>query len=500
MKIHRIYASDMRQGRRDVVAELGEDAVILKTQTTGGGVVIYATVSGDYELSKARAAAEAKVASRRQARVGVDAESVDDAERRRREQIALLTGQAKPKAEPRPSHSPNPAPPRSEATRPRAQAPARERQGAPSSQLARELELASQRIAGAHLKANRAEVELQQRNQQLAPEQDLGGILGPISKKAPARPRHEPTVADDGFDDFDGYAPTHGRGGQYRQPVARTQASDVSYELESLGLSQQLSAQLSAGIEPDLSPEHRRKRVLGRLVDALDVSHADLISRGGMIAFLGATGVGKTTTIGKLAAKYVLEHGSASVALVTTDTFRIAAYEQLKTFGRILDVPVKVVNESTTLSDVLHSLRHKRLVLVDTAGLNSGEDNSEYQMSMLNAVPLRMKKLLVVSASSQRAVMDKTYATYRDVGLNGCLITKLDEAGDLGSVLSFSIEHNLTINYVTDGQRVPDDIYPARKKDLVSRALTKRAELEQLEQSMRREQHKTSTKPTRFGS
>ena len=121
-------------------------------------------------------------------------------------------------------------------------------------------------------------------------------------------------------------------------------------------------------------------------------------------------------------------------------------------------------------------------------------------MSMLNAVPLRMKKLLVVSASSQRAVMDKTYATYRDVGLNGCLITKLDEAGDLGSVLSFSIEHNLTINYVTDGQRVPDDIYPARKKDLVSRALTKRAELEQLEQSMRREQHETSTKPTRFGS
>ncbi|MGB0663626.1 MAG: flagellar biosynthesis protein FlhF [Pontibacterium sp.] len=498
MKIHRIYASDMRQGRRDVVAELGEDAVILKTQTTGGGVVIYATVSGDYELSKARAAAEAKVASRRQARVGVDAESVDDAERRRREQIALLTGQAKPKAEPRSSYSPSPA--RQEASRPRAQAPARERQGAPSSELARELELASQRIAGAHLKANRAEVELQQRNRQLAPEEGLGGILGPISKKVPERPRHEPVPTDDIFDDFDGYAPVHSKGGHFRRPVARTQASDVSYELESLGVSPQLSAQLSAGIEPDLSPEHRRKRVLGRLVDALDVSHADLISRGGMIAFLGATGVGKTTTIGKLAAKYVLEHGSASVALVTTDTFRIAAYEQLKTFGRILDVPVKVVNESTTLSDVLHSLRHKRLVLVDTAGLNSGEDNSEYQMSMLNAVPLRMKKLLVVSASSQRAVMDKTYATYRDVGLNGCLITKLDEAGDLGSVLSFSIEHNLTINYVTDGQRVPDDIYPARKKDLVSRALTKRAELEQLEQSMRREQHETSTKPTRFGS
>lgn len=195
------------------------------------------------------------------------------------------------------------------------------------------------------------------------------------------------------------------------------------------------------------------------------------MARGGMIAFVGATGVGKTTTIGKLAARYVLQHGSSGLALVTTDCFRIAAHEQLKTFGRILDVPVRVVDENHNLDEVLMSLRGKRLVLIDTAGMNANDPEGVQQKQMLASVSVRLKKLLVLSCSSQRQLIEKAWSNYQELDLNACVLTKLDESGSLGDALSLAVEKRLPVAYITDGQKIPDDLIVAQRQDLVSRAV-----------------------------
>jgi flagellar biosynthesis protein FlhF len=260
---------------------------------------------------------------------------------------------------------------------------------------------------------------------------------------------------------------------QQNRPVAPAvdRKSPLERKLDLLGLSEALSANIVSGIEPHLPADKAWKNALSRLSDSIPVTGEDFLDRGGMIAFVGPTGVGKTTTIGKLAAKYVLKYGSSSLALVTTDTFRIAAHEQLRTFGRILDVPVRVVNESNSLEEVLQSLKTKRLVLIDTAGLNAQEAHSQQQMDMLETVSLRLKKLLVVSCSSQRRVVEQAYNAYRSLGLSGCVLSKMDESGSLGDAISLIIEKGLPVTYVTDGQRVPDDIAVARKHELVSRAV-----------------------------
>ncbi|MDX2421903.1 MAG: flagellar biosynthesis protein FlhF, partial [Amphritea sp.] len=135
------------------------------------------------------------------------------------------------------------------------------------------------------------------------------------------------------------------------------------------------------------------------------------------------------------------------------------------------DVPVRVVDENNSLDEVLGSLRGKRLVLIDTAGMNAHEPHTQAQLNMLEDVSVRLKKLLVLSCSSQRHVIESAYETYAPLGLSGCVLSKLDESGNLGEALDLVIENGLSVSYVTDGQRVPDDIDVAHKKDLVSRAV-----------------------------
>ncbi len=245
----------------------------------------------------------------------------------------------------------------------------------------------------------------------------------------------------------------------------------VERRLERIGLGPQISQQLSANVAVSEELDDPWRSALAVFCARSPVRGEDVGGRGGMIAFVGPTGVGKTTTIGKLAARYVLKHGSSSVALVTTDSYRIAAHEQLLTFGRILDVPVRVVDENNSLDEVLLSLRSKRLVLIDTAGMNAHEPHTQAQLNMLEDVSVRLKKLLVLSCSSQRHVIESAYETYAPLGLSGCVLSKLDESGNLGEALDLIMENGLSVSYVTDGQRVPDDIDVAQKKDLVSRAV-----------------------------
>ena len=238
-----------------------------------------------------------------------------------------------------------------------------------------------------------------------------------------------------------------------------------------VGVSNRIGERLVQAIELDMEVDRAWKIALSRLSDALPTVGENIADRGGILAFVGATGVGKTTTIGKLAAQYVLKHGSSSIALVTTDIYRIAAHEQLRTFGRILDIPVRTVDENRTLDDTLHSLRDKRLVLVDTSGMSSSSGPREQQLEMLNSSAYRIKKFLVLPCTAQQRVLDSSCHYFKSLGLNGAVLSKVDESLSLGEVISTIVESRLPVAYLGDGQKIPDNIEVARSNTIVSRAV-----------------------------
>ena len=154
------------------------------------------------------------------------------------------------------------------------------------------------------------------------------------------------------------------------------------------------------------------------------------------------------------------------------DTYRIGAHEQLRTLGRILDVPVRVVDEQNSLQDVLADFSGKRLVLVDTAGLQAQDPYLRSQLSALAQQGRQVRNLLVLAATSQYRVMKAAYHNYKSCGLSGCILTKVDEAATLGESLGLAMEQGLPVAYLADGQRIPDDINRAVGHQLVTRAVS----------------------------
>ncbi|MCK7543437.1 flagellar biosynthesis protein FlhF [Marinobacter bryozoorum] len=213
--------------------------------------------------------------------------------------------------------------------------------------------------------------------------------------------------------------------------------------------------------------EDNWKRALRTLAAGLKTGNSDWATRGGIYALVGPTGSGKTTTIGKIAAQYVLEHGADSLALVTTDRYRVAAHEQLFVFGRILNVPVRVVDDSHSLDDVLDELEGRHMVLIDTAGLSGADPGCQEQLAELANSRHRVSPHLVVPATSQPRIMKSMWHCYKMSGLAGCIMTKLDEALTLGEVLGFALETALPVAWVTDGQKIPQDLHPANAASLV---------------------------------
>lgn len=219
------------------------------------------------------------------------------------------------------------------------------------------------------------------------------------------------------------------------------------------------------------------QRLMANLTTQLPVLD-DPVARGGVFAFVGPTGAGKTTTIGKLAARYVLEHGNADVALVTLDSFRIGAHEQLRTLGRILNVPVKIANRPADLLNILYELRHCKLVLIDSAGLGANSPALKEQLTALDALGDRLQVLQVLAVNSQRQALQAAHRCYRTGNLIGCVLTKLDEAGSLGEALSLAIVNRLPLAYVANGQAIPHDLAPAQAKTLVGRAIALAKQIE----------------------
>lgn len=213
------------------------------------------------------------------------------------------------------------------------------------------------------------------------------------------------------------------------------------------------------------------KQSLKMLCTGVRTSRTEWLDQGGVFALVGPTGSGKTTTIGKLAARYVLKHGSDAVALVTTDRYRVAAHEQLFVFGRILNVPVRVVDESHSLDDILDELSDRHLVLIDTAGLTSSDKGYQEQLAELAQSHHNVRTHLVVSATSQPRIMKSVWHCYKMANLAGCVMTKVDEALTLGESLGFIMETGLPVAYYTDGQKIPEDLHHAQAVPLVRLAV-----------------------------
>ncbi len=242
-------------------------------------------------------------------------------------------------------------------------------------------------------------------------------------------------------------------------------------QLMMLGLSPQLCDGISKKVAGRDAGRHNWLEALKLLAQLVPVAEDDLLARGGTVALVGPTGVGKTTTIAKLAARFALRHGRRSVALVTTDSYRIGAHEQLRTYGRILGVPVQVASDCDELRNVLDHNRQHKLTLIDTAGVSHRDMRLTEQLATLNTGDIRIKNYLVLSATGQRHLQDDVIRSFSRAGLHGCILTKIDEAVSLGEILSVLIQHKLPIAYVSDGQKVPDNLHTARGKLLVREAV-----------------------------
>lgn len=211
--------------------------------------------------------------------------------------------------------------------------------------------------------------------------------------------------------------------------------------------------------------------LMKKLTDAVPVVGRDLLADGGIFAFVGPTGAGKTTTIGKLAARYVLEHGAGDVALVTMDGFRIGAHEQLRTLARILSVPFKIAANPQALASVIYELRHCRLILIDTAGLNTSAPELKQQLAAIDALGDRAQCVQVLPANCHPTALKNANRAYRTGNLTACVLTKIDEAGSLGEMLSQLIQDQLPLAYIANGQNIPGDLALAEAKKLVSTAI-----------------------------
>ncbi|MBC3949064.1 flagellar biosynthesis protein FlhF [Pseudomonas folii] len=265
---------------------------------------------------------------------------------------------------------------------------------------------------------------------------------------------------------------------------SRPAQANLWRRLQRVGLSGPLSRDLLEMI-PDIDePRQAWRMLLAHLARMIEVPDVEPLEEGGVIAMVGPAGMGKTTTLAKLAARYVLKYGAQNIALVSMDSFRIGAQEQLKTLGRILNVPVTHVDPGQSLAQALDPLLRKRVVLIDTAGLQASDPALRMQLESLAGRGIKSRNYLVLATTSQKQVLTAAYHSYKRCGLAGCILTKLDETASLGEVLSLAISHELPVAYLTDGPRIPDDLHIPRRHQLVTRAVNVQMQEEPSEEAM----------------
>ena len=424
MKIKRFFAEDMRRALLQVKETLGPDAVIMSNKKVNGGIEIVAAV--DPDAAPAQPAEEATAQQE-----PTPANSLSE----------LLQRQSASAAGTSPTA---------------AAAEGSQQTTAPQEQTA----WAQPKTARPQAETTAPQAHTAQPQADEIPEHVSGGSAAEIAElKAQIR----------GIKDL----LQHQLSGLMKQEVEREEPirAMLTQRLMGMGLSERIADQIACFIPEGGDDDDSWEQCLQLLEGQLNTTADDILTRGGAVALVGPTGVGKTTTIAKLAARYAQRHGADNVALITTDTFRIGASEQLQTYGRIIGCPVKVANNAKELADAMLTLRDKSLILIDTAGMGQRDKRLNEQLAtLLHNNRLRIRPYLVLSATSQTQVLNDAVKQFKTLPLSGCIFTKLDECLSLGESISVAIEHGMAVSYLTNGQQVPEDMKVADAHFLVSEA------------------------------
>ena len=438
MKIKRFVATDMRQAMREVREEQGPDAVILSTRRIADGIEIIAALDYDEALMREASrqgapAVETAPASAEQPASPLRAASVA---------AAVAPPPLAPSAEPQP--------------------PAAMEAGAPARQshAARMAARAAARVALAPPLVPAAVPAA-------APAVTERAVLAPLMERAAQdtaqlrselgsmREMLEIQLSSLAWNDL-----------ERRQPLQ----ARILREMTRIGIDSDVARTLVDELPEQINAEQARYLPLGMLSRSVVVSGRSLVAdEPGVTALVGPTGVGKTTTIAKLAARAVLSRGAGAVALVSTDHYRIGAAAQLEHYGRLLGVRVYPAYDGESLRKVLDLLRGCHTVLIDTAGVAGNDPRLNQQLDIL-AGANELRSTLVLAANTDAQSLGEAVCAYLPLKPHSCILTKLDEAPNLGGALSVLIRHRLPLDYTTDGQRVPEDITVADARVLVCRA------------------------------
>lgn len=249
--------------------------------------------------------------------------------------------------------------------------------------------------------------------------------------------------------------------------------SRAAQKLAAAGFSMPLIRKVTTRLPDRVSEKDALNFARSALATQLDIApdESEVLDQGGVFAIVGPTGAGKTTTVAKLAARFVVRHGAENLALLTTDGYRIGGQEQLRIYGKILGVAVYAVKDAQDLKRTLAELSNRKLILIDTVGLSQRDKALKDHLSLFENCGTVVKRLLLLNATSHGDTLNDVVRAYLGQGLAGCIISKLDEAASLGAALDVAIRKKLKLFYVTNGQRVPEDLLLAQAKDLVKMAI-----------------------------
>lgn len=488
MTTKRFMASDMSRALKKVREELGPDAIILSSKRAEKGVEIIATLD-DTPPSPAKAAKKRFAASFDDELDQPLASDTEWEEHHNAQRVASNTRVAAlaSEAPAEPNYNAEPSPQKARFS---------ESTSANAERLASEIQAAHERMLAAKGQAASAisitddeyDVPLKakapaQKHTEPAPEMSQNRQVASFAQQVKARGLDDEHSAEQNkqlhslYDEIAEMRMLLEEQIWQKQYAPRAESSpltgrarQLATQLEQLGLSQGLIKDLLVCANDEERLPNCWRKALAMLARKLPVDPHDPIEQGGTFAFVGPTGVGKTTTVAKLAARYVLNHGRGKVAIVTTDTYRVGAHDQLKALGRILQVPVRSIEGEHQLNAVLSSLKQYELVLVDTAGFRQGDPKQIEQESLLDVCP-GVQRVLVLAANSQQQILKASLHAYGNSPLRGCIFTKLDECASLGEAFGAVCSHEVPMLYTAAGQEIPDDIHVVSSSDLVAQAV-----------------------------
>lgn len=405
MNIRRFVANDMREALGAIRADLGADAVMLSSRKLAEGVEVIAAIDYDDSLF----AASTQTAAEEAGADELDAYELAAATR--------LVAAREAQAAPRDTQSA------------KREAPVVQRQPPPS---AREREVVPRAAA---LAAEHAT--------ETAPDSKMADELKDLRRLL------ETQLASLAWNDLNRQAPVRAR---------------LLRELAKLGVDSSLAAELADEVPADFGSQEAMRFIVRRFGERLPLVDWDMADTGGLFAIVGPTGVGKTTSIAKIAARFILRHSVDELGLVSTDTYRVGARQQLFNFARIMRAPMHVAEDAHDLRRVLDGFGNKKLVLIDTAGMSQRDVRLANQFTTLKVEGHNVRTMLALSAGADRGCLAEAVNVFKACSPEALIVTKLDETTALGGILSLAIRSDLPVAYLSDGQRVPEDLHRAAPK------------------------------------